>query len=94
MWLAPYYDKLNTKEHIVKQNFVKRLNLFRIANGIKWINNGLCHSAATYYLALTRNAAITAEQMGHAVDVLKQHYNGLAREKEAKMYFDIKPSDP
>lgn len=27
MWLAPYSDKLNTKEHIVKQNFVKRLNL-------------------------------------------------------------------
>lgn len=92
MWLAPYSDKLNTKNHIVEQNFVKRLNAFRIANGIKWINNGLRHSAATYYLALTRNAAITAEQMGHAVDVLKQHYNGLAREKEAKAYFDIKPS--
>ncbi len=27
MWLAPYSDKLNTKEDIVKQNFVKRLNL-------------------------------------------------------------------
>lgn len=92
MWLAPYSDRLNTKNHIVEQNFVKRLNAFRIANGIKWINNGLRHSAATYYLALTRNAAITAEQMGHAVDVLKQHYNGLAREKEAKAYFDIKPS--
>ena len=29
MWLAPYSDKLNTKEHVVKQNFVKRLNAFR-----------------------------------------------------------------
>ena len=87
-----FRSKLNTKNHIVEQNFVKRLNSFRIENEIKWINNGLRHSAATYYLALTRNAAMTAEQMGHAVDVLKQHYNGLAREKEAKAYFDIKPS--
>ena len=93
MCLAPYSDKLNTKNHIVEQNFVKRLNAFRIANGIKWINNGLRHSAATYYLALTKNAYLTAEQMGHAVDVLKQHYNGLAREKDAIRYFDIVPEN-
>ena len=57
------------------------------------IKNGLRHSAATYYLALTKNAYLTAEQMGHAVDVLKQHYNGLAREKDAIRYFDIMPEN-
>ncbi len=31
--------------------------------------------------------------MGHAVDVLKQHYNGLAREKDAIRYFDIMPEN-
>ncbi|MBO6101709.1 MAG: hypothetical protein J6P03_00455 [Opitutales bacterium] len=39
------------------------------------------------------NAYITAEQMGHAVDVLKQHYNGLAREKDTTRYFDIMPEN-
>ncbi len=58
-----------------------------------WIKNGFRHSAATYYLALTKNDYLTAEQMGHAVDVLKQHYNGLAREKDAIRYFDIMPEN-
>ncbi len=90
-WLEPYTDKLNTNEHLVCPNFVKRFSDFRDKNDIKWVDNGLRHSAATYYLALTKNAYLTAEQMGHAVDVLKQHYNGLAREKEAIAYFNIEP---
>lgn len=53
----------------------------------------LRHSAATYYLALTKNAYLTAEQMGHAVDVLKQNYNGLARERDAIKYFEILPEE-
>ena len=91
-WLAPYSDKLKTKEHVIQPNFYKRLKDFRTTHKIKWVNNGLRHSAATYYLALTKNAYLTAEQMGHAVDVLKQHYNGLAREKEAIAYFAITPN--
>ena len=38
-------------------------------------------------------AAEKLAQMGHAVDVLKQHYNGLAREKDAIKYFDILPEE-
>lgn len=91
-WLAPYTAKLATNEHITERNFQQRFKKFRDDNKIKWVNNGLRHSAATYYLALTKNAYLTAEQMGHAVDVLKQHYNGLAREKEAIEYFAICPS--
>ena len=90
-WLSPYEEYLKTTDLVVKPNFYKRLDDFRKANNIKWVNNGLRHSAATYYLALTKNAYLTAEQMGHAVDVLKQHYNGLAREKEAIAYFNIEP---
>lgn len=92
-WLAPYSEKLKTHENVIERNFRLRLDKFRETHKIKWVNNGLRHSAATYYLALTKNAYLTAEQMGHAVDVLKQHYNGLAREKEAIAYFDIFPKD-
>lgn len=56
------------------------------------------YSSASLNSPLTRknshvNAYITAEQMGHAVDVLKQHYNGLAREKDTTRYFDIMPEN-
>ena len=93
-WLEPYVCELSTKKKILssRQDWqIKKLhNIFGKGN---WIKNGLRHSAATYYLALTKNAYLTAEQMGHAVDVLKQNYNGLARERDAIRYFDIMPEN-
>ena len=93
-WLEPYVWELGTKKKILssRQDWqIKKLhNIFGKEN---WVKNGFRHSAATYYLALTKNAYITAEQMGHAVDVLKQDYNGLARKKDAIRYFDIMPEN-
>ena len=93
-WLEPYVWELGTKKKVLssRQDWqIKKLhNIFGKEN---WIKNGFRHSAATYYLALTKNAYITAEQMGYAVDVLKQHYNGLAREKDAIRYFNIMPEN-
>ena len=93
-WLESYVWELGTKKKVLssRQDWqIKKLhNIFGKEN---WVKNGFRHSAATYYLALTKNAYITAEQMGHAVDVLKQHYNGLAREKDAIRYFDIMPEN-
>ena len=93
-WLEPYVWDLGTKKKILTRRKVPVLKKLHESLGKgNWIKNGLRHSAATYYLALTKNAYLTAEQMGHAVDVLKQHYNGLAREKDAIKYFDILPEE-
>ena len=93
-WLEPYVWDLGTKKKILTRRKVPVLKKLHESLGKgNWIKNGLRHSAATYYLALTKNAYLTAEQMGHAVDVLKQHYNGLAREKDAIRYFDIMPEN-
>lgn len=93
-WLEPYVWELGTKKKILssRQDWqIKKLH--NILGKENWVKNGFRHSAATYYLALTKNAYITAEQMVHAVDVLKQHYNGLAREKDAIRYFNIMPEN-
>lgn len=93
-WLEPYVWDIDTKKKILTRRKVPVLKKLHESLGKgNWIKNGLRHSAATYYLALTKNAYLTAEQMGHAVDVLKQHYNGLAREKDAIKYFDILPEE-
>ena len=93
-WLEPYVWDLGTKKKILTRRKVPVLKKLHESLGKgNWIKNGLRHSAATYYLALTKNAYLTAEQMGHAVDVLKQHYNGLAREKDAIKYFEILPEE-
>lgn len=91
-WLEPYVWELGTKKKILTKS--QNLQIKKLHNALgkeNWVKNGFRHSAATYYLALTKNAYLTAEQMGHAVDVLKQHYNGLAREKDAIRYFEIMP---
>ncbi|MFI3290774.1 MAG: hypothetical protein R3Y46_02725 [Opitutales bacterium] len=90
-FLAPHSDKLSTKEKVLDKGFIARFTQFRELHKIKWKDNALRHSAATYYLALTKNAYLTAEQMGHSIDVLKKHYNGLTREKESIAYFSIEP---
>ena len=93
-WLEPYVWELGTKKKVLTKS--QNLQIKKLHNALgkgNWVKNGFRHSAATYYLALTKNAYLTAEQMGHAVDVLKQHYNGLAREKDAIRYFNIMPEN-
>lgn len=93
-WLEPYVWELGTKKKILNKGKTTLINKLHESLGKgNWIKNGLRHSAATYYLALTKNAYLTAEQMGHAVDVLKQNYNGLARERDAITYFEILPEE-
>ena len=93
-WLEPYVWELGTKKKILNKSKTTLINKLHESLGKgNWIKNGLRHSAATYYLALTKNAYLTAEQMGHAVDVLKQNYNGLARERDAIKYFNIFPEN-
>lgn len=92
-WLMPYAAKMCKGDHILSKTYRRSLEKFVEDEKIIWIDNGFRHSAATYYLALTRNANETAEQMGHKVEVLKKHYNGLSTEMDAKKYFDIRPED-
>ena len=94
-WLTPYISEMLQGGLVIKNKniFRKELEKFREANKINWIDNGLRHSGASYYLALTKNANETAEQMGHSVAVLKNNYMGLVRAEDAVKYFQIKPSD-
>jgi integrase len=71
--------------------------LFREAHktaGIKpWPRNALRHSFASYHLALHRNAAATALELGHIeTRTLFAHYRELVTAEAAEEYFLIKKS--
>lgn len=53
----------------------------------KTIQNGFRHTGASYYLAKTQNEYETARQMGHSVEILKRHYAGLVRAKDAEAFY-------
>lgn len=60
--------------------------------GITLAQDVLRHSFASHHLALNRNAALTAHEMGHHnTQMLYEHYRELVTQQEAAAYFGILP---
>ena len=60
---------------------------------VTWTPDIMRHTFATFHLAKNNDAAKTALQMGHTggVDVLFNHYRGLAKAAEAEKFWAIAP---
>lgn len=56
-----------------------------------WPHNALRHSFASYRMALVTNAAQVAEECGHSVQIMKQHYRELVTKTEAEAWFGVTP---
>jgi len=58
----------------------------------EWPKNAMRHSAASYHLAMHRNAALTANLLRHEnTRTLFAHYRELVKPKDAERYWQIKP---
>jgi integrase len=71
----------------------KKIAEIRKDAGIKWNPDVMRHTYATYHLAKWNDAAKTALQLGHTrgVEVLFNHYRGLAKTAEAEKFWSIMP---
>ena len=89
-YINPQILQQHGDDVIFNKFFFQRLRYFlRHKLPFKWTQNAFRHTAATYYLAQTKNEYETARQMGHSITILKQHYAGLAREKEAIAFYQL-----
>ena len=62
--------------------------------GIDWTPDLMRHSFATYHLALHRDAALTAHELGHrGQHMLFQHYRNLATHEDSVAYFSLTPTN-
>ena len=102
-WLAPYAQKEGSIRPVTRTSY----NLLKIArkaavaklseageaapNLKDWPNNALRHSFVSYRLALVANAAQVAEECGHSVQIMKQHYRELVTAREAEKWFAVMP---
>jgi integrase len=91
-WLDHHH--VGVHDHHVCPKYYRRL--FRVAHkaaGIPvWPKNALRHSFASYHLALHRNAAATALELGHTeTRTLFAHYRELVTPEAAQEYFSILP---
>lgn len=61
--------------------------------GVKWKNDGLRHSFASYRLAIRQNMAELTLEMGNSAAMVHRHYLDLKHRPEAIAYFAIRAKD-
>jgi integrase len=88
-WLLPIRDAAGFLFR--SRRDADRVIAFAKGYGIKWPNNALRHSFATYRLAVTASADRVALEMGTSPQKLMRNYRELADEKEGQAWFSILP---
>ena len=72
--------------------YKRRFRELQKLSGIKLGQDMLRHSCLSYHLALHQDLTKVATMAGNSPNMLKEHYNGLATEADAKRFFNP-PSD-
>jgi integrase len=82
------------KGTVVPEGARGKLDRVREAAGLlKWPNNGLRHSFASYRLAATHDAPRVAVELGHtSPQMLYSTYRELVLPEEAERYWKINPT--
>lgn len=91
-WLKPLAGLARIPLGLTEGEYRKHLAAEAEAAGITWEENLLRHSFGTYRLAVTKNAATVAEEMGNSAGVVRTHYTNVAGPAEATAYWRVTPS--
>jgi hypothetical protein len=60
-------------------------------DGEIWVEDVLRHSYASYWLAIHKNRAQLAENMGNSLTMFKKHYKQVVKNSDAKTFWKIVP---
>jgi integrase len=93
-WLRPYasmtgplWEKGFRSYHVAIRNLAAAIGL------VRWPNNGLRHSFASYHLAKHQNAPQLALEMGHSTPrKVFDNYREVVAPEEAERYWIIRPN--
>lgn len=91
-WLKPLAGLPESPLGLTEGEYRKHLAAAAEAAGITWEENLLRHSFGTYRLAVSKNAATVAEEMGNSAGVVRTHYTNVAGPAEAAAYWRVTPS--
>ena len=88
-WLAPYRGRTGK---VCRWARVGRMaSTLAVEIGLRWPNNGLRHSYATYRLAQCQDAAKVALEMGNTPTMIFRHYRELVMPQDAAAWWNISP---
>lgn len=74
------------------QRFCHYLPRLTKAAGVEWKADALRHSFASYRLALTKDLAALALEMGNSPAMIFRHYLDLKFEADAQLFFGLRPT--
>lgn len=90
-WLLPFH---RPNGPVTPSNFQTRSKKDRDCAdlGRQWPNNALRHSFASYHLAVFKDSAKLALEMGNSPRIIFAHYRELVRPTDANRYWSIAPA--
>lgn len=94
-WLTPYAQESGPVAPTIwhyNQLFMAARKAAKLKRG--WSGNELRHGYASARLAVTRNAALVAEEMGNSVAIVRSHYAEVLTPEEGTEYFAMSPKAP
>jgi integrase len=108
IWLAPYADQQGklwphssigfhkTQESTAAATAVEpdEEKGVKGQKAVKWRQNGLRHSYASYRFAQTGDAGRVAGELGNSAAVVHRHYRELVKPADAERWFNIRPDSP
>ncbi|MCX6907858.1 MAG: site-specific integrase [Verrucomicrobia bacterium] len=92
VWLTPYSGQTGPVCRMQKTQ--RKSSELATKLKLKWADNGLRHSYGSYRLAILKNAAELALEMGNSPGMIFRHYRELVTERDAKAWFSISPKAP
>ena len=93
-WLRPLAALPGASLYLKESHYRALLNAAATTAGITWEENLLRHSYGTYRLALCKNAATVAEEMGNSVAIVRTHYANVTSPEQATAWWTIAPAAP
>jgi integrase len=95
-WLAPYAGNTGLLWDGNEDAFIYARRAVCKAAGIKWVDNGLRHSYASYFFAKYQNQNVLAYNLGHKdTDLIYSNYRAVVKiPDEGDRFFNLMPSAP
>jgi len=87
-WLSPYKSEEESISYANAERIARRTAK---EAGIPWVHNGLRHGFGSHRLAVLKNAAQVAHEMGNTERMVHGHYKELVTEAEGVAWFAIMP---
>ena len=91
-WLAPYASHTGLLWNGTHLGFYSAQQTTAQAAGLKWKQNALRHSYASYRFALTADAGRVAGELGNSASIVHRHYRELVKPVDAESWFAVKPA--